>query len=95
MPITKYSYSTDIASIKHFRAYLNIHPNDKHIALVFNLTHMLLGTYPASVPENHLISFDLKNKTDLIFQFRDVSESMGFNSKNLGKGLGAGGSIEM
>jgi hypothetical protein len=64
----------------HFVRYLKRQPDDLEVTYLLNLTHMLLGSYPASVPKEYLIPpAALESKED-IGRFPDVAAAAGIDS---------------
>jgi hypothetical protein len=76
------------AAASHFLAFLQSDPNDLEVRWLLNVAHMLLGTYPASVPPQHVLGPELFASEHPMPQFPDVA-----GPARLGRTDIAGGTI--
>jgi hypothetical protein len=61
------------AAATHFLEFLKSDPDDLEVKWLLNVAHMLLGTYPASVPKEHLLGPELFAAEHPMPQFIDVA----------------------
>ena len=61
------------AAATHFLEFLESDPGDLEVKWLLNVAHMLLGTYPASVPKEHLLGPELFASEHSLPQFVDVA----------------------
>jgi tetratricopeptide (TPR) repeat protein len=74
-------------AVTNFLSYLKRVPNDGEVRWLLNLTYMLSGGYPASVPKEYLIApAFLESKKDTV-HFRDVAAAAGLNRIGQAGGL--------
>jgi len=71
-----------------FAKYLEIAPDDLEVRWLLNVAHMLLGKYPAGVPERHLLAPELFASEHVMPRFVDAAGSTGLGRTDI-----AGGTI--
>jgi hypothetical protein len=64
---------------ERFSRYLSQKPDDLEAKWLLNLTYMTLGKYPASVPNQHLISLAGFESEQTVGRFLDVAPEAGLN----------------
>jgi hypothetical protein len=74
-------------AIAYFSKYLDAKPDDVAIEWLLNLSYMLLGQYPGSVPREHLIPPSLFECKEAFPRFEDVAPQAGIDAYQLSGGI--------
>jgi hypothetical protein len=67
-------------ALQYFQTYLEKVPNDYEVRWQLNLAYMMVGGYPAQVPQKYLIPPSAFSSKEDIGRFKDVSAAAGLNS---------------
>jgi tetratricopeptide (TPR) repeat protein len=74
-------------AVEYFLKYLEKRPDELEVKWLLNIAHMTLGTYPAKVPQKHLIPLAAFSSTEDVGRFVDVAPRAGLNIFSTAGGL--------